>query len=54
MFSIQEVKYRIHCEVVCNKFYIDNNYKRHLKSNEHINNFIKKQKVTNIILSKTK
>ena len=33
MFSIQEVKYRIHCDV-CNKF-----YKRHLKSQGHINNF---------------
>ena len=62
MFSIQKIKNRIHCDAqskidpnrrfdVCNKFYIDYNYKRHLKSNKHINNFIKKQKVTNIILT---
>ena len=50
MFSIQEVKYRIHCDV-CNKFYIDSNYKKHLKSQGHINNFIKKRKVTSVILT---
>ena len=51
MISVQEIKYKIYCDV-CNKFYIDRNYKNHLKSKEHINNFIKKQKITSVILTK--
>ena len=54
MISIQEIRFKIHCDV-CNKLYIDKNYKNHLKSQEQINNFIKKkQKITGVILSKIK
>ena len=47
-FIVSQVKNKIYCDV-CNKFYIDSNYKRHLKSQENINNFIKKRKVISVI-----
>ena len=50
LIIVSQVKNKIYCDV-CNKFYIDTNYKRHLKSQEHINNFIKKRKVTSVILT---
>ena len=37
------MNYKIYCND-CNKLYLDRNYKNHLKSQEHINNVIKKQK----------
>ena len=53
MISVQEIKYKIYCDI-CNKYYIDRNYKNHLKSQEHINNFIKKQRIKSVVLSKIK
>ena len=49
MYSVK-VEYKIYCDI-CNQHYLDRNYKNHLKSQGHINNFIKKRKVTSVILT---
>ena len=52
MYSVK-VEYNIYCDI-CNKHFLDRNYKNHLKSQGHINNFIKNQRIKTVVLTKIK